>query len=216
MSGQPKREQMAPASSSSSKNNLARPINGVEKREMETQVSMVQSKSHGLNGVWNLLDRLYWFCGYLAAFFLVCIFLTTMLQVASRLAGTNITGLTDYAGYFMAASAFLAFAHTYNQGAHIRIELFLSMMGRFRRFAEWSAFVVSAAIALWLTYFAWSMVYWSYALNDISQGLDATPIWIPQLSMALGLSVLAIAVVDHSSRLILTGQHGLPASPDAL
>jgi TRAP-type C4-dicarboxylate transport system permease small subunit len=171
---------------------------------------------HALRGVWNGLDRLYSACGYIAAFFLVCIFLTTMLQVGSRLAGINITGLTDYAGYFMAASAFLAFAHTFNKGAHIRIELFLSLMGRFRPIAEWSSFIISSCIAIWLAYYAWSMVYWSYVLNDISQGLDATPIWIPQLSMAVGLSILAIALVDHSSRLILTADHGLPASPDAL
>lgn len=139
-----------------------------------------------------------------------------MLQVASRLVGINIRGLTDYAGYLMAASAFLAFPHTFNHGAHIRIELFLSMIGRFRRVVEICSFIVSAAIAMWLAYFAWSMVYWSRALNDISQGLDATPIWIPQLSMAFGLSVLAIAVIDHSLRLMFTGDHGLPTSPDAL
>jgi TRAP-type C4-dicarboxylate transport system permease small subunit len=181
-------------------------------------VNSVEGRSRfpSLVGTWALLDRVYASCGYIAAFFLVCIFVTTMLQVASRLAGVNIRGLTDYAGYFMAASAFLAFAYTFNHGAHIRIELFLSMMGRFRRVAEWSSFIVSAAIATWLAYFAWSMVYWSYMLHDISQGLDATPIWIPQLSMAFGLTMLALAVFDHALRLILTGDHGLPTSPDAL
>jgi TRAP-type C4-dicarboxylate transport system permease small subunit len=183
---------------------------------MPMQVEAAHEKPHALDGFWKQLDRLYLYCGFLAGFFLVCIFLTTMLQVASRLAGINITGLTDYAGYFMAASAFLAFAHTFNKGAHIRIELFLSMMGKFRRAAEWFSFIVSGFISAWLAYFAWSMVYWSYALNDISQGLDATPIWIPQLSMALGLTILAIAVVDHGLRLILIGDHRLPASPDAL
>jgi TRAP-type C4-dicarboxylate transport system permease small subunit len=183
---------------------------------MSRQTEAGQSNPHMFRGVWKKLDRLYLYCGYLAAFFLVCIFLVTMLQVATRLVGINIRGLTDYAGYLMAASAFLAFPHTFNHGAHIRIELFLSMMGRFRRMAEWSSFIVSAAIAVWLAYFAWSMVYWSRALNDISQGLDATPIWIPQVSMAVGLSVLALAVIDHGLRLILTGDHGLPTSPDAL
>jgi TRAP-type C4-dicarboxylate transport system permease small subunit len=183
---------------------------------MKVETDVAKSTSHPLDGVWKMLDNLYLSCGYLAAFFLACIFLTTILQVVSRLAGVNITGLTDYAGYFMAASAFLAFAHTFNQGAHIRIELFMSMMGRFRRVAEWFSFLVSAAIGLWLSYFSWSMVYWSRALNDISQGLDATPLWIPQLSMAIGLTVLALCVVDHSLRLILTGNHQLPASPDAL
>jgi TRAP-type C4-dicarboxylate transport system permease small subunit len=183
---------------------------------MTVETLVGKPKQHPLDGVWMKLDRLYLNCGYLAAFFLACIFFTTILQVASRIAGINITGLTDYAGYFMAASAFLAFAHTFNHGAHIRIELFMSMMGRFRRFAEWFSFFASAALAIWLCYFSWSMVYWSYKLNDISQGLDATPIWIPQLSMALGLSVLALCVADHSLRLLLTGNHQLPASPDAL
>jgi TRAP-type C4-dicarboxylate transport system permease small subunit len=183
---------------------------------MTFQTATAIAKPHALDGVWNCLDRLYLYCGYLAAFFLACIFGTTMLQVVSRLSGFNIRGLTDYAGYFMAASAFLAFAHTFNHGAHIRIELFMSMMGRLRVVAEWFSFAVSSAIAAWLAYFAWSMVYWSYSLHDISQGLDATPIWIPQLSMAIGMTVLAICVMDHGLRLILTGDHRLPASPDAL
>jgi TRAP-type C4-dicarboxylate transport system permease small subunit len=183
---------------------------------MTTKKDVAKSTRHPLDGVWKKLDCLYLYSGYLAAFFLACIFLTTVLQVISRIVGINISGLTDYAGYFMAASAFLAFAHTFNQGAHIRIELFMSMMGRFRRYAELFSFFVSAAIAVWLSYFSWSMIYWSRALNDISQGLDATPLWIPQMSMAVGLTMLALCVVDHSLRLLLSGNHQLPASPDAL
>jgi TRAP-type C4-dicarboxylate transport system permease small subunit len=183
---------------------------------MTITANAAPAKPHHLERLWSRLDCFYLYCGYLAAFFLVCIFLTTMLQVASRWIGVNIRGLTDYAGYFMAASAFLAFPHTFNRGAHIRIELFMSMMGRFRIFAEWLSFFASSAIAVWLAYFAWSMVYWSRALNDVSQGLDATPIWIPQLSMAVGLSVLALCVIDHGLRFLISGDHQLPASPDAL
>jgi TRAP-type C4-dicarboxylate transport system permease small subunit len=183
---------------------------------MKIEADPGNARPHPLDGVWRKLDCIYLYAGYLAAIFLVCIFLTTILQVFSRIAGVNISGLTDYAGYCMAASAFLAFAHTFNKGAHIRIELFMSMMGRFRRQAEWFSFIVSATIAGWLSYYTWSMVYWSRKLNDISTGLDATPIWIPQMSMAFGVTLLAICVIDHSLRLLLTGNHQLPASPDAL
>jgi TRAP-type C4-dicarboxylate transport system permease small subunit len=162
------------------------------------------------------LERLYLYAGYLAAFFLFCIFLTTMLQVVTRYMGVNLRGLTDYAGYFMAASAFLAFAHTFNHGSHIRIELFLSMMGRFRVWGERLSFLCASAVSLWLSYFAWSMVYWSNALNDVSQGMDETPMWLPQLSMAIGISLLAVAVLDHTARLFLFGHHEVPAAPDAL
>jgi TRAP-type C4-dicarboxylate transport system permease small subunit len=191
-------------------------LGGASKSKMTTTADATVPDLSVLGGLFSRLDRLYLYCGYLAAFFLACIFLTTILQVASRLLGMNITGLTDYAGYFMAASAFLAFPHTFNRGAHIRIELFMSMMGRFRIVAEWFSFIASSAIAVWLAYFAWSMIYWSRALNDISQGLDATPIWIPQMSMAIGMSIMAICVIDHGLRLIITGNHELPASPDAL
>jgi TRAP-type C4-dicarboxylate transport system permease small subunit len=166
--------------------------------------------------IWSRLDRLYLFCGYLAAFCMVCIFAVTMVQIAGRAVGYNPRGLTDYVGYFMAASAFLAMAHTLNKGAHVRIELFLSMMGRFRSVAEWFAFAVTTVIAIWLAYYSWSMVAWSYSLGDMSQGLDATPMWIPQSTMAFGFTMMALCVVDHALRMILTGDHGIQSAPDAL
>jgi hypothetical protein len=60
------------------------------------------------------------------------------------------------------------------------------------------------------------MTYWSYTLGDMSQGMDETPIWIPQISMAIGSVLFFIAVCDHGLRLVLTGDHGLTPSPDAL
>jgi hypothetical protein len=40
----------------------------------------------------------------------------------------------------------------------------------------------------------------SYAYQDISTGDDATPLWIPQISMALGTVIFLIAVVDETIR----------------
>jgi hypothetical protein len=37
----------------------------------------------------------------------------------------------------------------------------------------------------------------SYTFHDISTSNDATPLWIPQISMALGTVVLAIAFIDE-------------------
>jgi TRAP-type C4-dicarboxylate transport system permease small subunit len=169
-----------------------------------------------LQPVWKQLDRLYLAGGYLAAICMLCIFALTMAQITGRLVGYNLRGATDYAGYFMAASAFLAFAHTLNRGVHVRIELFLSMLGTYRRWAEKICFLCSAAIALWFAYYFWKLVYWSYLLGDVSQGLDATPIWIPQTTMAIGASLLAVAIADHGLRLLLTGDHGIETAPEAV
>jgi TRAP-type C4-dicarboxylate transport system permease small subunit len=165
--------------------------------------------------LWSRLDRLYLCCGYLAAFCMVAIFAITMLQIAGRAVGFNPRGLTDYAGYFMAASAFLGMAYTFSRGGHVRIELFLGMMGRFRVVAEWFSFFATSIVAIWLAFYAWSEIYWSFALNDISTNQDATPLWIPQVSMGVGLTLLAVAVVDHGLRLVLTGQTGIGTAPIA-
>jgi TRAP-type C4-dicarboxylate transport system permease small subunit len=187
---------------------------------LQNNMTTTRVLSHGIALFYSrmvpALERVYAIAGYLAAASLFCIFLTTMLQMTTRIIGINLRGLTDYAGYFMAASAFLAFAHTFNHGSHIRIELFLSMMGRMRVWGERFSFLCATLATIWLTYFVWSMVYWSWQLNDVSQGMDATPIWLPQLSMAVGATVFAIAVLDHTCRLFLFGQHEVPAAPDAL
>ena len=39
--------------------------------------------------------------------------------------------------------------------------------------------------------------YQSWDFNDISTGNDATPLWLPQLGMALGALVLLIAFIDE-------------------
>jgi TRAP-type C4-dicarboxylate transport system permease small subunit len=162
------------------------------------------------------LDRVYLAAGYASGACIVAIFAITMFQIIARWLGYNPLGLTAYAGYFMAASAFLGLAHTLNSGAHVRIEMFLSLMGPARHYAERVGFVASAAIACWLAYYATSTAVWSYWLGDISTEMDATPIWIPQSTMAFGSILLAVAVIDHGLRLLITGDHDIIAAPDAV
>ena len=49
-----------------------------------------------------------------------------------------------------------------------------------------------AALSVYLAWFAARLVWVSYATHDISPGADVTPLWIPQLSMALGCAGLAV------------------------
>ena len=157
----------------------------------------------------RILDGLYLGGGIVAACFLVAILIIIVLQMLARWTGQVFPGATDYAGYCMATASFLAFAYALNHGAHIRVSLVLSAMGSKRRWGETFCFAVGTVIA---SYFAWYAVkgtYWSWKLNEISQGLDKTPVWIPQLSMAAGAILLAIAFWDHLVQLIFRGEHGI-------
>ena len=66
--------------------------------------------------------------------------------------------------------------------------------------------------ALLAVLFAWysaRLAFQSYDFHDISTGNDATPLWLPQLSMAIGALVFAIAAFDE----FVIEWRGRPAKP---
>lgn len=143
------------------------------------------------------LDALYNAAAYLAAFFMVGTLAAIMLSVFGRLFDFHIRGTDAYAGYCMAAAAFLALAHTLKRGEHIRVTLILEHVGaKAHRAMELWCHGAGVMLAGTLAWFSLRLVWQSYTFNDISQGNDATPLWIPQLAMAFGSSVLLVAMVD--------------------
>lgn len=129
---------------------------------------------------------------------MVAIAVLVLAGILARLTALNLPGLNEYAGYCMAASSFLALAYTFGRDEHIRVSVLLNpLSGALRRGAELWCLAVGGGLACYLAYYSIKMVRVSILINDISAGPDATPLWIPQLAMAAGTSVLAIAVLDR-------------------
>ena len=144
------------------------------------------------------LDALYDAAGYLAAFFLVMTLVWVGVGVAGRFLGFYVRGTDAYAGYTMAACAFLALAHTLKKGEHIRVELVLQKAGpRLRRALQIWSYGLATLLAALFAFYSVRLAWQSYDFNDISTANDATPLWMPQLAMALGTVVLFIAFVDE-------------------
>jgi TRAP-type C4-dicarboxylate transport system permease small subunit len=55
--------------------------------------------------------------------------------------------------------------------------------------------VVSVVLGALLAIFSVRLVMQSLSYNDISTSNDATPLWIPQLSMAIGTVIFFIALL---------------------
>jgi len=145
----------------------------------------------------RLLDRLYDAAAWLAAFFMVGVLAMVLASVVGRLAGFNLRGSDAYAGYCMAAASFLALAHTLKRGEHIRVMLLLERFGgRLRRGLDIWSHVAGTFFCAALAFYSARLAWQSHVYNDVSQGNDATPLWIPQLAMALGSIVLLVAMVD--------------------
>ena len=154
------------------------------------------------------LDFLYKAAGVVAAVSLIVILSLIVIQMLARWTGEVFPGAPDYAGYAMAAASFMAFAYALHNGAHIRVSIVLnSVSPGLRRFLEVWCFGIGTAIWWYFVWYATKFTYWSWKFNDISQGQDATPIWIPQMSMVVGAIILAIALTDHLLHLIFTGSH---------
>ena len=148
----------------------------------------------------KLLDAIYNSAAALAALFLVGVLLMVLLSIFGRQFNLYVPGTDAYAGYLMAASGFLALAHTLKHGDHIRVTLVLgALSGRWKHVLElWALVVRHAPSPPCSRSTAASWPGSRTCFNDISTANDATPLWIPQIAMALGTVVLAIAFIDET------------------
>jgi TRAP-type C4-dicarboxylate transport system permease small subunit len=169
-----------------------------------------------VNGVRKALDGLYNGAAALAALFMVGLLVMVLASVVGRQLNFNLPGTDAYAGYMMAGAGFLALAHTLKRGEHIRVTLLLSALkGGARHAMELWALFAASLLALLTAFYACRLSWQSYTFNDVSTSNDATPLWIPQIAMAVGTLILAIAFIDEFV-LELRGQRRIVQSEEML
>ena len=146
----------------------------------------------------KLLDRLYLAGGALAATFIALIAMLMIAQSVLREFRVNTGAVNDVVAWFCAAAAFFAMAHAFKHGDFVRVTLLLDSVGtKTRRAMELGSLAIAVVAVGYLAFSACAFTYESWEFNDISQGLLPMPLWIPQLSFALGSLLLLIAVVDE-------------------
>jgi TRAP-type C4-dicarboxylate transport system permease small subunit len=156
------------------------------------------------------LDALYDAAAYLAALLLIGTLVMILLGIFGRIFDFQVRGSDAYAGYLMAGSGFLALAHTLKRGEHIRVSVVSRLFkGSAHHMLALVAIGIAALLAIVLAWFSVHLAWVSYTFHDISTGNDATPLWVPELGMALGTVIFAIAVIDEF-QLELRGRRGEP------
>jgi TRAP-type C4-dicarboxylate transport system permease small subunit len=112
--------------------------------------------------------------------------------------GLTIPSYADFTGFLLAAASFLSLAYTLREGAHIRVALLVSRLPKkIHTSVEIWCIVFSLAVSLYFTWYTAKLTHESYTYNDLSAGMIAVPIWIPQTAMLLGLVVLSVALFDE-------------------
>jgi len=144
------------------------------------------------------LDFIYESSAWLAGLSMLAILVVTLIQVLGGVSDIFVRGTDAYAGYAMAAASFFALAHTLKRGEHIRVTLILQRLPvGTRRVMEILCLGVAVLMSGFFAWYAWDMVYWSWEFESRSDAMDASPLWIPQLAMSIGVTVLWIAFVDE-------------------
>jgi len=144
------------------------------------------------------LDALYTGAAWLAALFMIGVLVMVLLSMLGRALQFYVPGTDAYAGYAMAGAGFLALAHTLKSGEHIRVTLIIGKFtGGARRGLELWSLSVAVVLAGLLAVYAWRLAWQSHQFHDISTSADATPLWIPQILMGVGTTVLLVALVDE-------------------
>ena len=162
----------------------------------------------------KLLDSIYLGAAWLAALCMVGVLNMVLLSVLGRLLHFHVPGTDAYAGYAMAGAGFMALAHTLKRGEHIRVTLIIGRLGgRTRQGMELWALSVGMLLAALFAWFSWRLAWQSHSFHDISTSSDATPLWIPQLFMAVGTTVLWLALLDDWV-LALRGRRTQPTDGD--
>ena len=145
----------------------------------------------------HAFDRFYAALMALSAIALLTAFASVMLGIVDRQVGWGLRGLDAYAGYGIAAALFLALPGTLQKGEHIRVTLVMQRLpAAWRAALEWWSLGLGTLLAAMLAGYTVRLVWVSRLTNDVSQGSDATPLWIPQIGMALGCIGLLVAMLD--------------------
>ena len=164
----------------------------------------------------RVLDALYDGAAVLAALCMIGLLGMVLVSILGRQFHFHLPGTDAYAGYLMAAAGFLALAHTLKRGEHIRVTLLLSSLrGRWRRALEIWALAAATLLAVLTAWYSCRLSWQSHSFHDISTSNDATPLWIPQLTMAVGTVILAVAFVDELA-LELRGRRAKATGEEAL
>lgn len=151
----------------------------------------------GMRAITRFLDRTYLGMGYLCGtmFLLLALFITYQV-IARKFDIIMAPGMDLMTGYTMAMASTWAFSYALRTGSHVRIDVLLPFMSpRVRWWADQAALasiVFFIGITSWKT---WVMVIKSNEIGAVTNTYPLVPLWIPQVFVAIGFSMLAFTAI---------------------
>lgn len=128
----------------------------------------------------RVLNGIYTLCGWLAALSLAMIAVLTLAQIVCRQLAIPLE-MTELSGFCLAAATFFGLAHTLVSGDHVRVSLMEGIRStRLRHLIEIWCCGIGAVVSLFATFGLVRFTIETYTYGDLSPGMMAVPLWMPQ------------------------------------
>jgi TRAP-type C4-dicarboxylate transport system permease small subunit len=143
------------------------------------------------------LRQIFGAARWVACIALAVLALLVNLQVIGRLFGMMVPAAHEVSVYLLAASTFMATGPALRKQVHIRVGLLADRLSpRASKLLNVCCHLIAVGVVGYLAYFAGAMVWESYSFKSLSPGLYPIPLWIPQLSLLLGMLVFLLALAE--------------------
>ena len=162
----------------------------------------MSTKKRSVNWLLSVVERVSVIFGYISGVFALLMMFIIGYDVVMRHIFNNPTIWADEVScYLLVGITFLGAAYTLNMGGHIHVEtLVVRLKPKIRKRLEFITDVLSLAFLVVLVRQAYWLVKDSYVSNKISATLLRTPLYLPQLLLAIGLTWLCLQLLVHVLR----------------
>ena len=150
-----------------------------------------------MKSLYNIVNKLSLWAAYLSGLVLVSLVLLILTEIFIRYAFDMSTMIADeYSGYLYLASIFLGLAYTFNEKAHIRINIVTSRLSKkANRLIDIIAGIISTLVLSFAFYRTVLFTYDSYDLEMLSEAVSETPLYLTQIIMPIGIALFILSTL---------------------
>lgn len=133
-------------------------------------------------------------CSLISTFALIVMATLVSLEVVCRsFFGFSTLFATEYSKYMLAVCIFIGAAYSVQKGDFIHVDLIYQFFyGKFKKTLDIILWVSAIAYLVFVTYYLYLYVYTNFLFGATANEYYATPLWIPQSVMVIGMVILAV------------------------
>ena len=134
---------------------------------------------------------------FVASIMLITLVVLILVEITLRyFFNTSTMRADEYSGYLYLALVCFGFGHTFLRDGHIRITFLTAKLST--KASSWVDIftgLVTVGLLLFVFYRTVLLTWDSYQTGVVSEGVSATPLFIPQLALPLGFALFSMAVI---------------------